>query len=97
MTQSARSDIITDLHKWEIDEGKALPMNSVDIARLEQVNEMVDLDTGEVRRITPVAVPLDKNAWLAGLEAAGDGQVTVQWTCRPEDWDFERNCPKGQA
>jgi hypothetical protein len=95
MTQPARIAIITDLHEWEIDEGKALPMNPVDIARLEQVNEMVDLETGEVRRVTPVAVPLDANAWLAGLEAAGE--VTVQWTCRPEAWDFERNCPKGQA
>lgn len=97
MTQPARVDIITDLHEWEIDEGKTLPMNPVDIARLEQVNEMVDLETGEVRRVTPVAVPMDADAWLAGVEAANDGTVTVQWAVRPEAWDFERNCPKGQA
>lgn len=97
MTQPARVDIITDLHAWEMDEGKTLPMNPVDIARLEQINEMVDLETGQVRRVTPVAVPMNADAWLADLEAANAGQVAVQWAVRPEAWDFAHNCPKGQA
>jgi hypothetical protein len=95
MTQPARLAIITDLYGWEIDEGKTLPVYAGQFANIEEAGNVVDLETGDVRRTEPAVLELDPQAWLADLEAAG--AVTVQWTCRPEDWDFERNCPKGQA
>lgn len=97
MTQPAPSQIMYSLLAWQKHTGQRLPLPVERIADIEIQGSVVDLETGDVSRVEPVVVEFDPHAWLADLEAAGDGEVTVQWSCRPEDWDFERNCPKGQA
>lgn len=92
LTQQA----VTELEEWAR-RNSTLPPVAPLIARLEADGYLVDLETGAVQPdpdARPVVIALDARTWLAGLESAGG--ATISWACRPEDWDFERGCPKGQ-
>jgi hypothetical protein len=40
---------------------------------------------------------LPEDDYLAALEArSDDGQPRIMWAIHPDNWDFERNCPKAQ-
>lgn len=96
-TVTLSQQAIADLDAWA-KRNSTLPPVAPLIAKLEQDGYVVDLQTGAVERdpdARPTAIALDARTWLASLEA-GAGQATITWACRPENWDFERGCPKGQ-
>ena len=101
MTQPTVNDIITALEQHAAETGVPLPIGASTIAVMEKLwGVSLDLETGSVAAGIDAddgLHTLDDRTWLTSLEAAGAGRVTVQWTCRPENWDFERNCPKRQV
>lgn len=101
MTQPTANDIVAALEQHAAETGVPLPIHPSTIAMMEKLwGVSLDLETGSVATGIDAddgRQTLDDHAWLAALEAANDGRVTITWACRPEDWDFERNCPKGLA
>lgn len=98
MNVTLSQQAIAELETWAR-RNSTLPPVAPLIAKLEEDGYIVDLQTGDVVRdpdTRPAAVALDARTWLAQLETAGAGKATITWSCRPEDWDFERGCPKGQ-
>lgn len=74
-----------DLNDWSVETGHALPVNAEAIAMAETAGMVVELETGAIVMHTDDEVQtLDDQSWLAGLEAACNGDVHIAWAMTPE-------------
>lgn len=84
-----------DLQQWQAETGEPLPADVTAIAAAEAKGDVIDLRAGvivgheapdgDVRLLTNTQVH-NQHAWLAGIEAACGGNVTIAWAVRPEEY-----------
>lgn len=72
---------VVELRDWAADTGQQLPYDAETLALEETLGVAFDLTTGEVD-----AIAINEEAWLAALEEAAGGSVSVAWAMRPEEY-----------
>ena len=80
-----QASVIADLVQHEAETGKSLPITPLTIDNIERFQGFaVDLETGDWIPVDDGVHTLDDDNWLASLEQACEGRVTVAWTMTPE-------------
>lgn len=79
---------VVELLEWERETGRSLPYHPRLIANVERTGMVLDLETGRETEVSDSGSvhTVDDQRWLADLEAAGGGRVTVAWAIQPDEY-----------